>query len=58
MMTFVCFGVDTRDQSDATVEVDLYLSDSSREIECLKKFPGIVKLIQKSSIRLCLQVLQ
>mgnify|MGYP003428852220 CR=1 FL=1 len=32
---FFCFGVDTREQSDATVEVDLYLSDSSREIECL-----------------------
>jgi len=47
----ICVGVDMHKQSDATAEVDMYLSEISREIERLVKFTGIAKLLKKSMLR-------
>jgi hypothetical protein len=44
---FFSFGDNTRQNIDATAEVDMYLSDTSREIECLSKYPAILKLFKK-----------
>jgi len=44
---FFSFGTETREASYTVVEVDMYLSDASRDIECLKKFPTILKLFLK-----------
>lgn len=44
---FFSFGAQAQENTDVTVEVDLYLSDTSRDIESLTKFPGILKLFKK-----------
>ena len=44
---FFSFGRNTRQNIDATAEVDMYLTDTSREIECLLKYPAILKLFKK-----------
>ena len=44
---FFSFGTETRETSDTVVEVHMYLSDASHDIECLKKFPTILKLFLK-----------
>ncbi len=41
------FGAQAQENTDVTVEVDMYLSDSSRDIQSLTKFPGILKLFGK-----------
>jgi hypothetical protein len=44
---FFCFSSGTTEHTDATVEVDLYLSDNSREIDSLHKFPLVKKVFEK-----------
>jgi hypothetical protein len=44
---FSCFSSGTTEHTDATVEVDLYLSDNSREIDSLHKFPLVKKVFEK-----------
>ena len=45
---FFSFGGITRQNIDASAEVDMYLTDTSREIECLWKYPAILKLFKKT----------
>jgi hypothetical protein len=44
---FFSFSAQGPDCTDATAECDMYLSDTSRDIESLSKFPGILKLFRK-----------
>jgi hypothetical protein len=44
---FFCFNSGTTEHADATLEVDLYLSDNSREIDSLHKFPLVRKVFEK-----------
>ena len=44
---FFIFVTDTFKQTDETAEVDMYLSDTSRDIESLLKFPCILKLFKR-----------
>ena len=44
---FFSLAIETYENTDATAEVDMYLTDTSRDIECLVKFPGILKLFKK-----------
>lgn len=44
---FFSFANEPRDNVDAAAELDLYLSDNSREIACLQKYPSISKLFKK-----------
>jgi hypothetical protein len=37
----------TTEHTDATVEVDLYLSDNCKEIDSLHKFPLVKKVFEK-----------
>ena len=43
---FFCFKSDTTEHADATLKVDLHLSNNSREIDRLHKF-SLVKVFKK-----------
>ena len=44
MTTFFRFGDEKREVTSATAEVDMHLTETCRDIECLLKFPRIFKL--------------
>ena len=42
---FFCFGNETEGNRDGKIEVDAFLSDPSRNLDSLRKFPTILKIL-------------